>query len=184
MGVVNASLKLIVPLVLVKVTPVVVSTAPANVAPPEFVTVKRPMFVPMVLSKLKAPVVLITTFAGQFKFSPNGAAIGIPAIEPTVIEPDPPPPKVNVTPLASTMLSKTIGITPKSIVVLAPINSVVPAVKLIPQSLPVHVRIVDFVKVPATLFEPACLIPRSNVRTSGVPVVKHTQSMIVVAKSP
>jgi hypothetical protein len=64
--------------------------------------------------------------------------------------------------------------------VLAPINSVVPAVKLIPQSLPVHVRIVDFVKVPATLFEPACLIPRSNVRTSGVPVVKHTQSMIVV----
>ena len=72
-----------------------------------------------------------------------------------MIEPDPPPPNVKVTPFARTILSKTIGITPKSIVVLAPINSVVPAVKLIPQSLPVQVRIVDLVNVPAILFEPA-----------------------------
>ena len=65
LGVVKAPLKAMVPVVLVNTTLVTVSTVPPKVAPPELVTVKLPMLVPMLRKILTAPVVLITMLDGQ-----------------------------------------------------------------------------------------------------------------------
>ena len=65
LGVVKAPLKAMVPVVLVNTTLATVSTVPPKVVPPELVTVKLPMLVPMVRKIFTAPVVLITMLDGQ-----------------------------------------------------------------------------------------------------------------------
>ena len=104
-------------------TLVTVSTVPPKVAPPELVTVKLPMLVPMVRKMLTAPVVLIMMFDGQVESSTK-----VPLMEPMVTAPEPPPPSVKVMPVAMTMLSNSTGMGPKSKVVLPPTNVVVPSV--------------------------------------------------------
>ena len=180
----SAPLKAIVPVVLVSTTLVTVSTAPANVVPAEFVMVTEPILVPIARRMFTRPVELIIRLDGQLRLVPYGAAVAVPIREPIVIAPELPPPKVKVTPWPKVMLSKLIGLIPKSIVELTPIKRVVPPLKITPQSGPVQVVTVDFVKLPAMIFSPAWRIPRSKVNVSGVPDAVQTQSTIVVVRSP
>ena len=172
------------PVVFVRTTLVLASTVLANVLPPEFVIVTEPILVPIVRRIFTSPVVLIIRLEGQLSSGPIGSAIAVPASEPIVMDPELPPPKVNVTPLPRVMLSKLMGLMPKSIVVLTPIKRVVPPLKSKPQSGPVQVVTVDFVKFPAIILSPTCRMPRSNVKVSGDPTAEQTQPTIVVVRSP
>ena len=81
---VNASLKTIEPVVLVKVT-VVAATVPLKVVPPELVMVKVPTLVPTAPLTVTAPVVLMVRFALPL-LGPVTVVklIGVAAVAPTV----------------------------------------------------------------------------------------------------
>ena len=153
-GVVSAPLNAMLPLVSSKATLVVVSTAPPKVVPPDWVKVKLAMLVPMLRVMLTVPVLLMTILDGQLRLSPKGAATAMPAIEPMVMVPALPLPKVKVTPLPSTMLSKVMGSAPKSKVIGSPTKRLVPLLKLMPQS-PVQLIRLVLVKLPAITLVPA-----------------------------
>ena len=115
----SASLKVMLPVVLLSTTSVPTETAPPNVAPPELVSVSKPIFVEIVRVSPKAPVVLMTKFAGQFKLVPE-RPVSIPETEPRLIAPEEPVPKVSVTPLPIIRLLNVMACAPKSSVELKP----------------------------------------------------------------
>ena len=94
MPAVNAPLKVMVPVVLLKVT-VVAPTAPPKVVPPELVIVTVPISVPIAPSTVTVPEELIVIFD-----LPNKDPLvppAVPEIDLTDIKPGPPLPRVNVT---------------------------------------------------------------------------------------
>ena len=108
---VKGPLKVIVPVVSVRVTALAL-TAPPKVAPPELAIVKVPRSVPIVLDTVSVPMVLIVRF--------EGVPPAVPAIDERVIALAIPVPRVSVTPSASVVAPKVmVPVEPPPRVVLA-----------------------------------------------------------------
>ena len=101
---VSAALNATVPVVFVITTLVPVDTAPPNVAPPEFVSVRVPISVSIAPVTLTVPVV--------FRMTYEGSPPAVPLIEAIVIAPELPAPTDNVTPLPKTTLFKVMLVEP------------------------------------------------------------------------
>ena len=97
-GVVNAPLKVIVPVVLLSTTLVPVVTAPLKVVPPELVRVNIPISVPILPDTLTIPAVLIVRL--------DALAESVPTIELKFTVLAMPVPTVNVTPSAKVAAPK------------------------------------------------------------------------------